>query len=90
VVTISGIRERKDFHQYCFQQKLNYQPIERLTKRELEVTIMVSKGYCDREISELMNNSIHTIRTHRRNILKKTMSKNGSELVKKCIELGYI
>lgn len=90
VATISGIGERKDFHQFHFQPKEPYKLTERLTKRELEVTIMVSKGYSDREISELMNNSIHTIRTHRRNILKKTMTKNGSELVKKCIELGYI
>lgn len=90
VATLSGFGYQKDFFQHHFEPKEKYKPVERLTKRELEVTILVSKGYSDREISDLMSISIHTTRTHRKNILKKTMTKNGSELVKKCIELGYI
>ena len=90
IATITGIGNNKDFHQFHFGETKNTEPIERLTKRELEVVILLSKGYTNVEISSLLHVSYHTIRTHRKNILKKTLTKNGSELVKKSIEMGYL
>ncbi len=42
-----------------------------LTKRELEVVELAGKGYTSNEIAEELFLSIHTVATHRKNILRK-------------------
>jgi DNA-binding NarL/FixJ family response regulator len=46
------------------------QPVT-LTQRELEVLNLVAQGKSDLEIAELLTISIHTVKTHVRNILSK-------------------
>ena len=43
-----------------------------LSKREKDILIAVAKGMMNKEISEELNISIHTVITHRKNITKKT------------------
>ncbi len=90
IATLTHINHQKNFYQFHFQNEHPPQTIERLSKRELEILVLLSKGYSNQSISELINISYHTVRTHRKNILKKTYTKNGSELVKKCVEMGYL
>lgn len=52
----------------------------KLSKREAEILISIAQGLKSREIAEIHNISIHTVITHRRNILKKTKIKTISEL----------
>lgn len=54
-----------------------------LTKRELEVLTLIKEGLTSREISGMLNISMNTILTHRKNILYKTNSNSFIELVKK-------
>ncbi|AVR44331.1 DNA-binding response regulator [Christiangramia fulva] len=61
-----------------------------LTEREKEVTTMLAEGFSAREIADFLNLSGHTIRTHRRNILKKTGCSNTAELIAKCLTGGVI
>lgn len=91
-VLISGIGPRSDFHQIKIEapSPLHHQAIQNLTKREIEVLTLIAKGYSGTEISEILIVSQHTIRTHRKNILAKTNSKNGKELLKKAFEWGII
>lgn len=59
-----------------------------LTKREEEFVSAISDGLTDIEISKKMFISPHTAKTHRRNILSKTNSKNSAHLIKKWLKSG--
>ncbi|MFY1046927.1 response regulator transcription factor [Chryseobacterium sp. GP-SGM7] len=92
IVLLTGIGPRQDFYQFKIEQNLLSLQTEgdHLTKRENEVLSLIAKGYSGREISAVLVLSEHTIRTHRRNILKKTKCRNSKELVKKAFDLGLI
>lgn len=50
------------------------------TKRELEVLSFICKGFSSKMIAAALNLSEHTVNTHRKNMMKKTESKNSAEL----------
>lgn len=50
------------------------------SKRELEISELLSQNLSSKEIAQQLNISNHTVDTHRRNILKKTGLKNTSFL----------
>jgi DNA-binding CsgD family transcriptional regulator len=52
-----------------------------LTKRELEILIQMLKCQSCKTMSENLFISIHTVKSHRKNILKKLGCKNVSELI---------
>ena len=54
-----------------------------LTKRELEILTLIKEGLTSKEISAILNLSMNTVQTHRKNILYKTNSNSFIELVKK-------
>ncbi|MET3537258.1 helix-turn-helix domain-containing protein [Chryseobacterium limigenitum] len=90
-VLVSGIGPRNDFHQMKIEDELLPQhSCMNLTKRETEVISLIAKGYSGTEISKMLILSEHTVRTHRRNILAKTNSRNSKELVKKAFEWGLV
>lgn len=60
------------------------------TKKELEIIIQLAKGENFKEIATHFFVSPHTIKTHRKNILKKSGCKNTAELIAKCIHEGVI
>ena len=51
-----------------------------LSKREIDVLVAVAKGLMNKEIADLMNISIHTVISHRKNITRKTGIKSVSGL----------
>ena len=51
-----------------------------LSKRETDVLICVAKGMTNKDISDMLNISVHTVITHRKNIVKKTGIKSVSGL----------
>ena len=51
-----------------------------LSKRELDVLVAVAKGMMNKEIADMMNISIHTVISHRKNITRKTGIKSVSGL----------
>lgn len=63
---------------------------EILTKRELEITRLVAMGLCSDKIAEKLIVSSHTIRTHRKNILRKTACTNSTDLVAKSLVEGLV
>lgn len=54
-----------------------------LTKRELEIVTLIKKGLSSLQISESLNISNNTVRTHRKNILNKSNCNSFIELVRK-------
>ena len=51
-----------------------------LTKRETSVLVLVAKGLMNKEIAETLNVSVHTVITHRKNIMHKTGIKSVAGL----------
>jgi DNA-binding NarL/FixJ family response regulator len=54
---------------------------DKLSVRELEVLDLIMQGYTNKEISEMLYLSHETIRSHRKNILRKTRQKNTASLI---------
>jgi DNA-binding CsgD family transcriptional regulator len=90
-VLMTGIGHRKDFIQIKIENPvLQFGSEINLTKRETEILSLIAKGYSGSEISKMLILSEHTVRTHRKNILAKTNSRNSKELLKKAFEWGLI
>ncbi|MBK1440397.1 response regulator transcription factor [Parapedobacter sp. ISTM3] len=53
----------------------------KLSKRELEIIKLVSNGHTNQEIADILFLSIHTVMTHRKNILHKLDVRNTAEML---------
>lgn len=51
-----------------------------LSNREIDVLVCVAKGMTNKDISDILNISVHTVITHRKNIVRKTGIKSVSGL----------
>lgn len=63
---------------------------EHLSKRETVVLKWLSKGLSNKEIADKLNVSIHTINTHRRNIMDKTGIRSLAGLTVYAVSKGII
>jgi DNA-binding NarL/FixJ family response regulator len=54
---------------------------EKLSSREIDVLSLIMQGLTNREISDKLFISFETVRSHRKNILRKTGSKNTAALI---------
>ena len=61
-----------------------------LTDREQEVVIMLGKGYGNQGIADSLFISLYTVRTHRKNAMKKLGLRSISELVRFTVSTGLI
>ncbi len=61
-----------------------------LTKRELEILKLIASGNKTNQIAELLFLSVHTINTHRKNILKKLNMSSPTELVVYAFNNGLV
>jgi DNA-binding CsgD family transcriptional regulator len=66
-----------------------------LTKREIEVLRLVTRGHSNKEIADQLFVSIHTVISHRKNISEKTGIKSASGLtmyaiLKKIVDMNEI
>jgi len=62
----------------------------KLSKREIEIIQLLADGLSSGQISERLFISGHTVKTHRKNILKKLDLHNSSELIQYAINNGII
>lgn len=65
-------------------------PLDKLSKRELEVLIRISRGQTNREIAEQLHLSPKTTSTYRARLLEKLNATNDVELSKICTEAGLL
>lgn len=68
----------------------NSQDSPELSEREIEITKMITKGMSNKEIADTLFLSIHTVYTHRKNIMRKLNIKSPVELVLYAMETGLI
>lgn len=60
------------------------------SNREIEIIALIYKGLSNKEMAVALAVSEHTIKTHRKNINKKSNCKNATELINKCVASGLI
>nr|WP_262895927.1 response regulator transcription factor [Marivirga aurantiaca] len=60
----------------------------KLSKREIEIVVLVKDGLTNQEIADKLNLSVLTVTTHRKNIILKLEVKNTIGLVRFAIENG--
>ncbi|WP_258105595.1 response regulator transcription factor [Marinoscillum sp. MHG1-6] len=61
-----------------------------LSPRENEVLQLITKGFKTSDIADHLNVSVHTINSHRKNILKKLNLKSPTELIVFAMESGLV
>jgi len=61
-----------------------------LSTREIQILKLIAHGFSSYQIADQIFLSVHTVNTHRRNILKKTGSAGTHELIIKMQEQGLI
>ncbi|NQY67051.1 MAG: response regulator transcription factor [Flavobacteriales bacterium] len=61
-----------------------------LSEREIQITALVAKGFSNKEIADKLYLSVHTIGTHRKNILKKLGFSSICHLVLYALHTGII
>lgn len=61
-----------------------------LTAREIEVLVLVTKGFINKEIAEKLNISLTTVISHRKNITEKLGIKSVSGLTIYAVMNGYV
>jgi DNA-binding NarL/FixJ family response regulator len=59
------------------------------TPREREIMSLVARGLKSREIAELLSISVHTVRTHRKNLMEKFSLRNAAEITAYAVQCGY-
>ncbi|MCK5236854.1 MAG: response regulator transcription factor [Deltaproteobacteria bacterium] len=72
------------------QGEMPMDPFNSLTSREKEVLKLVAKSIKNKEIAEELFISVHTVKTHRANIMKKLNLHDTAGLVKIAIRRGLI
>lgn len=87
---ISFISKNKSFYSYGFNEYLVLYQDYNLTKKEIEIIENIANGKSEIDISEELNITIHTVKSHKKNIFRKTKVKNSAELVAKCLRENII
>lgn len=63
---------------------------KKFSTRELQVLTQIAAGATSVEIAEQLNISVHTVKNHRKNILRKANCRNSGQLITHCLALGVI
>lgn len=65
-------------------------PAEELSKREIEILLLIAAEKKSGEIAETLNISINTVETHRKHLFDKLGVSNLAGLIKAGFDLGYL
>ncbi|MGE4587605.1 MAG: response regulator transcription factor [Mangrovibacterium sp.] len=81
-ITDSPIQIADTIHQLAMSHChcSGYQQSEKLTAREIDVLHLLALGFPNKEIAGKLNISIHTVVSHRKNLIRKTGIKSQSGL----------
>ena len=61
-----------------------------LSHREMQIVQLIGKGLASEAIAQELKLSLHTVNSHRKNILKKLQLKSPTELIIYAVEKGWI
>ena len=78
------------FYKICNNKASTKNQNEQLTVRETDVLKWLAKGLSNKEIADKLNVSIHTVNTHRKNIMDKTSIRSLAGLTVYAVSKGII
>lgn len=84
---ISRVNKTLDQDQYI---RYNYKCFAELTNREKEIIGLLANGKSSHEIGNLLCISVHTVSTHRKNIIRKLECNSFAELLKFAIAFDLV
>ncbi|MBO4663759.1 MAG: helix-turn-helix transcriptional regulator [Bacteroidaceae bacterium] len=61
-----------------------------LSSREIEVAVLLAKGYINKEIADRLNISITTVNTHRTHIMEKLEARSLADVIVYCVMNGFV
>ena len=61
-----------------------------LSRRELEILLLIAEGFTNNEIAEKLFTSRRTVEGHRQNLLEKTSARNTATLIRFAVRNGLI
>ena len=61
-----------------------------LSSRELEVAILLAKGYINKEVADKLNISTSTVITHRKNIMEKLQARSLADIIIHVVMNGLV
>ncbi len=64
--------------------------IEKLTPRELEVLELIAQDYTSKQLAQVLYISPETVKSHRRNLIRKLGVKTTGGLIFRGFELGIL
>jgi len=77
--------------QYLNQaERIKEDSYNELTERELELVSLIAEGKKNKEIAQLLNISIHTVQSHRLNLMQKLDIHDSGQLVRYAIRRGLV
>jgi DNA-binding NarL/FixJ family response regulator len=59
------------------------------TPREQEIMVLVAKGLSNKEVAEVLELSVATVRTHRQHFMEKFALRNAAEITAYAVQQGY-
>jgi DNA-binding CsgD family transcriptional regulator len=91
LIGLAGEPSYLDLDVYDESEKLTKQMTENIfSKREIEIIRMIVKGFETNDIMKALFISKDTVKSHRKNILKKARCKNGAELAARAVSESWI
>ena len=91
-VSFIDIRGQKSYYNISSVEDLNHPKDEGilLSSREIDIVKLISEGFSSKEIARHLFISFDTVRTHRKNVLRKTGMNNMPQVVGYCVRKGII
>lgn len=91
-ISFIGINGEPSYYSLSTDPKTILEPKKELTlsDREKDIIRLLAEGHGSKQIAASLHLSPHTVDTHRRNLMKKTGTKNTLELAVTCLKQGLI
>lgn len=61
-----------------------------LSEREIQVAVLLCKGYINKEVADALNISLTTVISHRRNIMAKLNARSLADIIVHVVMNGYV
>lgn len=90
LLSFIGMNGEPSYVNVTANTKLNKPYSLNLSKREIEIVKYLVQGSTSKDIAGKLHLSVHTVRTHRKNILRKLYLNNTIDLTTKAIQEGWL
>lgn len=77
-------------HDHAINMARQIEQKEILSSREIEVAILLCKGYINKEIADLLSLATTTVISHRKNIMEKIHARSLADIIIYCVVKGFV